>query len=244
MNEIYKDKLEILRQRIPIGLRHGLTLLEKVEGDLEKAENQFAEEMVALTIAKTRVKSDVAIRHLTKNNFDIGLTIKSIDEERYTLTELIIRKYKDKKEDALDKIVFAVEEQYSLKRDFWLNFGHLKSLSPEIYCFMTTMEWLNYESWEDYQIALSFNLNIVAEQIDKKMGLSDLANSLKKGESLLILVYEKYEVRKDYTNYSKATSELRESKDFQKTEKDFKEQRPILIDRLYELVQTNIDKFP
>lgn len=242
MNEIYKDKLEILRQRIPIGLRHGLILLEKVEGDLEKAENQFSEEMIALTIAKTGVKSDVAIRHLTKSNFDIGLTIKSIDEERYTLTELIIRK--NKKEDALGKIVFAVEEQHSLKRDFWLNFDHLKILPPEIYCFMTTMEWLNYECWEDYQIALSFNLNIVAEQIGKNLGLSDLANSLKKAESLLILVYEKYEVRKNHNNYSKATSELQENKDFQKTENDFKEYRPRLIDRLYELVQTNIDKFP
>ncbi|MFC4818026.1 hypothetical protein [Flavobacterium sp. GCM10023249] len=244
MNEIYKDKLEILRQRIPIGLRHGLKLLEKVEGDLEKAENQFAEEMVALTIAKTGVQSDVAIRHLTNNNFDISLTIKSIDEERYTLTELIIRKYKDKKEDALDKIVFAIEDQYNLKRNFWLNFDHLKSLPPEIYCFMTIMEWLNYESWEDYQIALSFNLDLVAEQIDIKLGLSDLANSLKRAEQILTLIYEKYEVRNDHNNYSKATNELREDKDFQKTENEFKEKRPKLIDRLYELVQTNVDKFP
>jgi hypothetical protein len=242
MNEIYKDKLEVLRKRIPIGLRSGLALLEKVEGNLEKAEKQFLEEMIALTIAKTGVKSDIAIRHLTKNSFDIGLTIKSIDEERYTLTELFIRKHKNQKEDALDKIVLAVEEKYNLNRDFWLNFEDLKSLPPEIYCFMTTMEWLNYESWEDYQTALSFNLDIVTEQINERLGLFDLADALKRAEHILTLVYKKYDVREN--NYSKATNELRADKDFQKTENEFKTQRPILIERLYELVQKNIDKFP
>lgn len=113
-----------------------------------------------------------------KSNFDIGLTVKSIDEERYTITELILRKYKDKKKGALDKIVFTVEEQYRLKRNFWLNFDCLKNLPLEIYCFMTITEWLNYESWEDYRIALSFNLDVVAEQIDIKWGLSGLSNSL------------------------------------------------------------------
>lgn len=244
MNELYKDKLEVLRQRIPIGLRHGLTLLEKVDGDLDKAEKQFKEEMVALTIEKTGVKPNVAIKHLTKNNFDIGLTIRSIDEERYSVTELILRNFKDKKEDALDKIYLAVEEKHTLERDFWLNFDNLRNLPPEIHCFMTTMEWLNYESWEDYQNALSFNLNIVTEQIDKNLGLPELADSLKKAERLLKLAYEKYEANKEHNNSLKAINDLQEDKDFQKTENEFKTQRPILIDRLYQLVKANIDKFP
>ena len=50
MNEIYKDKLEILRQRIPVGIRHGLPILEKVNGDLKKAEEFFQEEMLAILI--------------------------------------------------------------------------------------------------------------------------------------------------------------------------------------------------
>ena len=53
-NEIYKNKLMILRQRIPIGLRDGLILIESVNGDLEKAEKQFKAEMVTLAINKIR----------------------------------------------------------------------------------------------------------------------------------------------------------------------------------------------
>ena len=239
---MYKDKLELLRQRIPIGLRHGLTLLEKVEGDLEKAEQLFIKEMLALITSKTGVEQEVAIRHLTQSKFDIDLAIKSINEERYTLTTLILRK--NKPEEALGKIVLAVEDKYHLKRDFWLSFEQLKNLPPEIYCFMTIMEWLNYESWEDYLSALSFNLDLVTKQIDIKLALSDLSSSLRKAKSILTLTYEKYDVRKDQSNYIKATEVLQKDKAFQAYENEFKLQRPMLIDQLYNLVQNNIDKFP
>lgn len=180
MNELYKDKLEVLRQRIPIGLRHALTLLEKFEGDLDKSEKQFHEEMVTLIVTKTGVTEGVATRHLMKHSFDIASTIKSIDEERYTLTELILRKFKNKKEDALGNIAYAIEKKHSLKRNFWLDFDNLKALPSELYCFLTIVEWLDYESWENYQSALSFHLDIVAEQLETKLGFADLANSLRK----------------------------------------------------------------
>ena len=241
MNEVYKDKLKILRLRIPIGLRYGLTLLEKVNGDLEKAEKQFQDEMVSLTINKTGITSEVAIKHLIKNSFDINLTIRSIDEERYTLTELILRKDKDKKEDALIKIMSSVEEKYNLKRQFWLDFDSLKALPAEIYCFLTIMEWLNYEGWEDYGHALSFNLNIVAEQIENKLTLNDLANSLRQASNIQTLVFTKNETSKDIQNYINARDELRKHEEYQKCEDEFKKQRPILIERLYEIVKNNID---
>jgi hypothetical protein len=41
MNNIYKDQLEILRQRIPVGVRHGLILLEKTDGDRRKLKYSF-----------------------------------------------------------------------------------------------------------------------------------------------------------------------------------------------------------
>jgi hypothetical protein len=94
---------------------------------LEKAEMKFREEMAAIIISKTGVTADVANKHLTKSNFDIAATIKNIDEERYTFTELVLRKFKDKKEDALGEIAYAIEEKYNLKREFWLNFNTLKS---------------------------------------------------------------------------------------------------------------------
>ncbi|MCU0391176.1 MAG: hypothetical protein MUE81_08665 [Thermoflexibacter sp.] len=244
MNEIYKHKLEILRQQIPIGLRHGLELLEKFDGDLERVKAQFQDEMIVLIISKTGVTTDMATRHLIKNDLDISLTIKSIDEERYTLTERILRKFKEKKEDALDNIMYAVEEKYNLKREFWLEFDSLKHFQPEIYCFMTVKEWLNYESWENYSIALTFNLEIFREQLGSKLGLTDLAHSLKQAEDIQDLIYAQKEAKKDIQNYIAVNNELKDNKEFTKCSKDFIAQKPIIIDRLYELVKNNIDKFP
>jgi hypothetical protein len=244
VNEVYKDKLEILRQRIPIGLRHGLTLLESLDGDLEKAEVKFREEMVAIIISKTGVTADVAIKHLTKNNFDIAATIKDIDEERYTFTELVLRKFKDKKEDALDKIAYAIQEKYNLKKEFWLNFNTLKELPSELYCLMAIWEWLNYESWEDYGSALSFNLDIVADQIGNKLGLTELANSVKQAKDIRTLIYTRYRIDKGIKDYVAASNELQRHEEYKKYENVYVTQRPMLIDRLYELVKNNIDKFP
>ncbi|UUC45159.1 hypothetical protein [Flavobacterium cerinum] len=244
MDKLYQKQLEQLRQRIPIGLKYGQTLLEITNGDLDKAEQHFADKMIALTSNKTGVKQDVAIRHLKKCNYDIALTIKSINEERYTLTELVLIKYKDNKEEALDKIVSIIEEKYQLRRNYWFDFDALKKLSSEQYCFMTIMEWLNYENWEDYQTALTFHFDIVIEQIDKNLGLYDLSDSLKNAKAILTLVYEKNEIQKEHNHYIKATNELRENDDFQKNETEFKKQRPLLISSLYELIQNNISQFP
>jgi hypothetical protein len=244
VNESHKDKLEILRQRIPIGLRDGLTLLEAFDGDLEKAEVKFREKMVAIIISKTRVTTNVAIRHLTKCNFDIAATIKNIEEELYTFTELVLRKFKDKKEDALYKIAYAIEEKYNLRREFWLDFDTLKNLPSEVYCCMATLEWLNYENWEDYQSALSFNLDIVTDQIGNKLGLTELANSLKQAKDIQILIYTQYGIDKGIQNYVAASNELQNNKEYEKYSNVYVTQRPTLIDRLYELVKNNIDKFP
>jgi hypothetical protein len=244
VNELYKDKLEILRQRIPIGLRHGLTLLESLDGDLEKAEVKFKEEMAAIIISKTGVTADVANKHLTKSNFDIAATIKNIDEERYTFTELVLRKFKDKKEDALDKIAYAIEEKYNLKREFWLNFNTLKELPSELYCLMAIWEWLNYESWEDYESALSFNLDIVTDQIKNKLGLTELANSVKQAKDIRTLIYTQYRIDKGIKDYVTASNEVQRHEEYKKCENVYVTQRPILIDRLYELVKNNIDMFP
>lgn len=244
MNNIYKNQLEILRQRIPVGVRHGLILLEKTDGDLEKAEIQFQEEMITQIIHKTEVTKETATRYLKQNNFDIPRTLKSIDEDRYTLTELILRKFKDKKEEALDKIMIAVEEKHHLKRKFWLIFDDLKELDPVIYCFLTSMEWLNYESWESYGTALSFNLETVCEQFEKTLELHDLSFSLRQAKDIQKMIDDQHKTNEGIQNYITANNELQNNRDYLQCEAYFIAQRPVLIDRLYELVKNNMDKFP
>lgn len=239
----YKHQLEMLRQRIPVGLNHALKLLEKTKGDWEKAEKEFEAEMIVIIIGKTEVAPDIAMQQLIKNRFDIAATIRSIEEERYTLTELILRKCKDRKEEALGKVMYAVEEENKLLRNFWLNYDDLKTLPEIIYCFMTIMEWLNYESWEDYRSALSFHLDIVTIQIENGLMFSDLSESLQKANHIYTQVYNKNKPKntKDWMN---ARDELNRHKEFQNCEEYFAKQRPILIERLYELVKNNINKFP
>jgi hypothetical protein len=59
MNEMYKDMLEILQQRIPIGERQGLILLEKTEGNTDKAEKYFTEERISIIVNKTGIPSEI-----------------------------------------------------------------------------------------------------------------------------------------------------------------------------------------
>jgi translation elongation factor EF-Ts len=41
MDELYRNKVDELRQRVPIGLKQGLTFLEQTNGNIEEAENLF-----------------------------------------------------------------------------------------------------------------------------------------------------------------------------------------------------------
>jgi hypothetical protein len=241
----------LLRQRIPIGISGGLILLKKVNGDLEKAEEQFKEEMIALAVNKTEVTSEVATSHLIKSSFDITLAIKrikdelkSIDDARYTVTELILRDNKNNKEDALFKIMHEVEEQLNLKREFWLSFDSLKALPAEVYSFMVIMEWLNYEDYEGYDYALSFHLDLVIKNIKDQLALTGLANSLQQANDLKDIIYAKNETDKDLQRYINASNELREHEEYQKCEEFFKSQRPLLLERLCVLVKSNIGLYP
>lgn len=243
MSEPKDIKLEILMQRIPVSHKQGEKLLEKVKGDLEEAEKNYVEESVAQVCTKTGVKSEIALKHLIDCNFDIRLTIESINENVYTSTERITRKYSAKKEKALDEIFLEVINKYNIKKKFWISPEDLKQLPTEIYGFIVIMEWLNFESWENYQSALLFNIQKFTEQIDLKLSLFEISNSLRKAEDVVVQVYDKLEVD-DSNKYVEATNELMKNKEFVEAESKFREQRKLIIDKLYEFVQDNISKFP
>ena len=62
--------------------------------------------------------------------------------------------------------------------------------------------------------------------------------------NLKTLIYSKNETAKDFQNYINASNELREHEEYQKCEEDFKRQRPLLLERLYEFVKNNIACYP
>jgi len=184
VDEIEKHKLENLRQQIPVGLRHGLTLLKKTRGNVEEAVDYFRHECLSLIVHKTGLSELAASGHLLKNNFDIAATLQHIDEARFTLTELILRRNKDK-EEALEKIAEAVVEKEQLIREYWFHPDALKSLQPEVFCLVMVVEWLSFASWEDFETALYFQLDVVADLIRNQLLLPEISDNLMKPGQLL-----------------------------------------------------------
>jgi len=239
MNGTSKQKIAILRQRIPIGIQHALALLEKTNGDIDRAEVLFKEEMLDVIINKTGVAKDVAQRHLINNNYDIGHTLKSLDEERFTLIERIYIRYKDK-EEALRQVMRVIEEQHHIERNYWLDFKTLLVLPQEICCPLVIMEWMAYEEYESFHIALSFQLDVVAAQIENVLQFPSLASTLRQAREIMELIYKEYEVGACIENYIAATNKLRSDKAYQSYEQAYTNQKSLLISRLYDFVKMNI----
>ncbi|ACU63441.1 hypothetical protein [Chitinophaga pinensis] len=243
MNETSKQQLSLLRQRIPVGLSSGLKLLENAGGDINKAELLFREDILQTLVRKIGLPEDVIQRHLISNNFDIDATVKRIDEERFTLTERILRRYKHKAE-AVDQVRFAVLGQNDVYKGSWLDFKQLTAFPKEVYCLLTLNEWLLYADYEGLDVALSFELEVITNQLETVLGLSALADALRQTQELADLLYKKYEITGNHENYIKAARELDESDIYRQCEQMYKEQRDLLIERLYDLVTANVHLFP
>jgi hypothetical protein len=238
VSEPFSDQLKILRERIPIGVRHGLSILEKTNGDLVMAEILFREDLIAIIVEKTGVDKEMALRHLVKSNFDIEGTLASIDEERFTLSERILRRYKADKEEALAKIADAIEKKERLKRTFWLEFEDLKHLSSEAFCLLTVKEWINYESWEGLDSAVYFNLEVVADQIEKQLLMPEVAQNLRTAKQICQQQFEQQKQNLESDGFVEPTQEFTQCYDL------FMEHIPLIIDKLYEYVRARINLFP
>jgi len=226
MEQIYKDKLVVFRKRFPVGIRQALELLEKTGGDLEKSVELFKKHHLEIVMSKTGVSRDFATRHLLKNNYEIYLTLKSIDEERYTYTQRVLIKNKNHKKWALNVIALRLSELNDIRRNFWLDFDDICKQPPIISCILAVMEWLDYESWEGLDCALYFHLDIVIDKINDHLSFPEIVETLKNLAKL------------------KTVEATGATPDFLEQSELFDIQRPILISKLYELVQKNIECFP
>jgi hypothetical protein len=243
MNETSKQQLSLLRQRIPVGLTAGLKLLERAGGDIDNAVLLFREEILQTLVSKLGLPEDIIQRHLVNNNYDIDATVKSIDEERFTLTERILKRYKNK-EEALDQINFAVMKQHNIYRDGWLDFKQLVGFPKEVYCLMTITEWLLYVDYEGLDEALFFRYEEISNQLETVLQLSSLSEALRQAGKLAVILYEKYEVPGSIENYMASVQELKESEIYKQYEYQFTEQQNLVIHRLYDLIKANVHLFP
>ena len=95
---------------------------------------------------------------------DIAEALRRIDEQRYTLTELILRKNKDAG-DALNNIALAIEYEWDLKRKFWFGFADIQLLLPVLQTFMLVYEWHEYVGWEGMGVGYFLKVIIPHQQL-------------------------------------------------------------------------------
>ncbi|MGI4871548.1 MAG: hypothetical protein ACRYFX_10260 [Janthinobacterium lividum] len=238
MSTTDQTQLAALRQRVPVGLRHGQALLARTHGNVPTAEALFRAETQALVVAKTGVDAAVAERHLGQHGYDINLTLKSIDEERYTLTERILRRYKHDREEALEKVAYALETAHQLPRNYWLQFEAFPKLPPPLFCVAVVLEWLAYDNWEGLTGALYFHLDLVTYQLDNQLYLPEIAQTLRTAHTL------DEQASPERRQQLAALGYWSPGPAFQQQDARFQELRPQLIATLYQLVQDNIRLFP
>ncbi|MET3875399.1 hypothetical protein [Chitinophaga sp. OAE865] len=236
----YKEQLHLLRQQIPIGIRQGIQLLNQTNGDVDEARLIFEANLVAVIIDKTAVTADIARKYLITHNYDIPQTIASINAERFTLSERILQRSKNNKEDALTLIVQSIETASSIQRKFWLPLEELTYLSPPVYCLLVLHDFLNYEDWEGFSSAVYFHPGIVTAQLETLPGLGFVANHLREAKRRSDEIYQQCKG----WQASEISNKVADDVEFGIHEAGFDAAKTMIIDRLYSLVVENIGVFP
>lgn len=236
----YKEQLHLLRQQIPIGIRQGIQLLNQTNGDVGKARQLFEAAVIETIIQKTSVSADIARKNLVTHNYDIPQTIASINTGRFTLSERILQKSKDKKEDALTLIMQSIEATSNIQRKFWLPLEELAYLPSPVYCLLVLHEFLSYEDWEGFGSAIYFHPGIVTAQLETLPGLEFIANHLREAKRRSDEIYQQYKGKQP----SEISNKVADDAAFCRHQAGFETAKPLIIDRLYSLVVENIGLFP
>ncbi|WP_212004868.1 hypothetical protein [Chitinophaga sp. HK235] len=195
-----KQEIDELRTYFPVGIRHAQMLLSKTNGDVAAAAALFKAEIKAVVLGKTDASPELVQQQLEQHQYDIAKTLAGIEEARFTLTERILRKYKNDHETALDKICLAIEEAAQLKRNYWLPLDELKQqLHPCPYCLMVVSEWLSFEGWEGFDVACSFYPAVVTEEITATLQLPLVAAAILKADEAAFQQHRAQLIQKLYT---------------------------------------------
>ena len=154
------SEIRKLRKNVPVGIQVARRLLERTGGDVDEAIKLFHIDQINILTAKADVTHQEAENVLLATNYDIAEALRRIDEQRYTLTELILRKNKDAG-DALNNIELAIAYEWNLTCQFWFGFKAFQSLPPQLQAFMLVCEWRNYWGWEGLDSALYYEMENV-----------------------------------------------------------------------------------
>lgn len=242
MDNTYLEELKILRTIVPVGIRQGIILLDQTKGNIDAAAQQFREHALTLIASKTDTDPDKLLVVLEKNNYDIAASLKQLEEEKFTPLERVLRRYQDNKEDGLYKVSILVQEKYGLSQEALRHWHTLPTLPAPVFTFLVVTEWLNFEDYEGLSIALSFQLETVTQEMEK-LGFNELATVLNKANQLRLSIFNPQHSEKDIHDYVAASNEFSNNKDYISYYDFFTSQRPLLIEKIYQLVTDHLADF-
>jgi hypothetical protein len=235
-----QEKLKALRAHLPIGIKQGLELLVKTDGNLDEAETLFKNELVKTISNQENISEETARAHLEKNNFDLDKTIVSIENEKFTLTELIVKRYKNK-ETVLFKVLSALNEISQPTSKNWIKAEEIGNLNSNRYAFAVILLWMDYEDFEGFDYALDYHLDKTIKEIKNKLALDEFAN-------ILQIAKERKEIFeancKTFDDRIKAANKLHEDKVFLDCRDYYEKHKETLINRLYDFLVENVADFP
>jgi hypothetical protein len=235
--EAYRDELHALRQRIAIGLRHGLTLLHQTQGDVGAAEALFQQELTQLVANRAQVP-DAAARHaLEQAGYDVPRALQQLEQARYSLTQRILRRYRVP-DEAVRRVADAVEQAHHVPRTYWLDREAAQRLPPPLACVLVVSEWLAYEDWEGLDGAVYFYLEPVLAYLDQHLALPQASQVLR---AVAALEQAQAEPRR---RQLARTGVYGPTPEWEAASAAFEALRPRIVQGLYELIEQHIALFP
>jgi hypothetical protein len=233
----YLAELRALRQRTPIGLRHGLALLLQTNGEVAAAEVLFQQELTRLVAHQAHVPEAAARHALELASYEVPRALQQLEQAQYSLTQRILRRYREPA-DAVRRVADAVEQTHQVPRPYWLDLETAQRLPPPLACVLIVSEWLAYEDWEGLAAAVYFQLEMVLAYCDQLLELPQVSHALRHAAAL-----------------EQAQAELRHHQlirrgvyrpgpEVEAASAAFDVLRPRLVQRLYELIEEHIELFP
>jgi hypothetical protein len=136
------------------------------------------QQLTDIVAAKAGVDAACAARHLALHDDEVAAALRSIDAERYTLTQRLLNKYRRDPEDALQHVALAILQHKQIVMDSVQRAGRIAALAPQVAGVVLLAEWLAYVDWEGFDSALYSNIEAVAALIAGELQLPDVAANL------------------------------------------------------------------
>jgi hypothetical protein len=233
----YQAELSALRQRTPIGVRHGLVLLQQTQGDVAAAESLFEQELTRVVAHQAQVPEFTARHALQQTGYEVARALQHLEQAQYSLTQRILRRYRDPA-DAVRRVADAVEQTHQVPRSYWLHVEAAQQLPAPLAGVLVVSEWVAYEEWEGLDAAVYFHLAEVLAYCDQLLALPQVSQALRQVAAL-----EQAQANTRRQQFAD-TSVFRPGPAVVAASAAFEALRPRLVQRLYEVIEQHLELFP